>query len=87
MKSNNETNLSRIDWKNYKEELESRETQALFNECERDLHTMTVKEGSVKKHLLSPTYGKIVNQMSIFDQTNLDYFNYEKELSFGEFSD
>lgn len=85
MKLKNGTN--KIDWKAYKEELTNRSPRSVFNEYERDLHTMTMKEGSTKKCLFSPKYIEIKSEMTAFDKTNLDYFKYEKDLNFGEFDD
>jgi hypothetical protein len=85
MKLKNDTN--KIDWKAYKEELTNRSTPGVFNEYERDLHTMTVKEGPIKKSLNSSKYLEIKNEMTAFDKTDFDYFKYEKDLNFGEFDD
>jgi hypothetical protein len=83
---NNSNNKKTIDWKAYKEELGNRATQGVFNEYERDLHTMTMKEGPYEKCISSPKYKIALNDMPDFDRTNLDYFNYEKELTLGKFN-
>lgn len=86
MKTKNVNNKRIIDWKAYKAELTSK-TESVFNECERDMHNMTMKEGLIKKELLCPNYRKVCSEMEIFDQTDLDYFRYEKDLAFGDFND
>ncbi|MDD4110859.1 MAG: hypothetical protein PHS54_04850 [Clostridia bacterium] len=87
-------NIEKINWKEYKNafvnqqsSLDSREGFIPFNEYESDLHTMTMKESTAKNFLHSPEYRQIFDEMRIFDQTNLDYFKYEKDLSIGEFDD
>lgn len=80
-------NNEKIDWNTYKKELANKTKENAFNEYERDLHTMTMKEGPIKKCLHSSKYMEIKNEMTAFDNTNLDYFKYEKGLNFGEFDD
>lgn len=83
---------SKISWKNYKTELttqqnqsDNKKAQSAPNEYERDLHTMTMKESKIKNFLHSPKYKKIIDEMKIFDQTDFDYFKYEKDLNIGDF--
>lgn len=75
-----------IDWKSYKQELIDRETQGVFNEYKRDLHTMKVKEGLIAKTLLCPDYKSVLEEMDAFEITDLDLLKYEKELNLGEFN-
>ena len=84
MKLKNDTN--KIDWKAYKEELTNRSTPGVFNEYERDLHTMTVKEGLISKSLLCRKYKDVLNEMEAFEVSNEDFFKYEKEFTLGEFN-
>ena len=88
MKVKKNTNDKRIiDWKSYKKELENKKEFSFFNEYERDLHSMTMKDGLISKTLLCPAYSNVLNEMKAFEISDLDYFRYEKELKFGEFDD
>lgn len=84
---------SKISWEEYKKELEKRQSYldnkkqlVTPNEYERDLHTMTMKESKIKNFLHSPKYKEIIDELKIFNQTDLDYFKYEKDLNIGEFN-
>ena len=79
-------NQKKIDWKAYKEELNNRETKTVFNEYERDLHTMKVKDDLIARILLRPDYRSALEEMEAFDVTDLDLLKYEKELNIGEFN-
>lgn len=83
---NNSDNKKIIDWKAYKSELDAKKT-CNFNEYERDLHNMTMKDGLFENCLQCHEYKNILREMTNFDQTNFDYFNYEKELKLGELND
>lgn len=56
----------------------------VLNEYQGNLHTMKMKEEVFQNFCRCPRYLKILCEMEEFDSTNLDFFNYEKELNFGE---
>ena len=60
-------------------------TEDVLNDYRADLHNMTMKESLAKDLFLCPAYLRAVSELGEFDQTNLDYYNYEKELLFGKF--
>lgn len=80
-------NANKISWKEYKSSLSNKNEENLFNECQKDLHTMTMKERDFKDGLTSQEYADAIESLSVFDQTDPDYLNYEKELTIGEFND
>ena len=75
----------KISWKEYKNKLNKSEPAEPFNEYERDLHNMTMKDNEFKDCLSSKEYAELSDDLNIFDKTNPDYFNYEKELIIEEF--
>ena len=56
----------------------------VLNEYRDDLHSMTVKDSLFKDTYLCPAYLRAMAEIGEFDNCNLDYFDYEKELNFGE---
>lgn len=86
MKFKKSSNETKIDWIAYEKELKMRKKQDIFNECKRDLHSMTMKDDE-RNLFLSHEYNDALKDMTIFNQTDFDYYRYEKELTLGEFND
>lgn len=57
----------------------------ILNEYHSSLHNMTMKDSLANDIYLCPAYLNAVKELGEFDMTNMDYFNYEKELFFGKF--
>ncbi|MGN0748092.1 MAG: hypothetical protein ACI4L1_00190 [Christensenellales bacterium] len=72
-----------IDWEEYCKAFDECD-QRVFNECIRSLHNMKMKEGLWEKVFVSAEYLGAVREFDEFDQTDFDYFEYEKEISIGE---
>lgn len=73
-----------IVWEQYTSSF-GKTTEDILNEYRSDLHNMTMRESLISDAMLCPAYLRAVSELGEFDQTNLDYFNYEKELLFGKF--
>ena len=56
----------------------------VLNEYQSDLHNMKMKEELFQNMNFCPNYLKVLCELEEFESTNLDFFNYEKELNFGE---
>lgn len=74
----------RVDFELMTKEFTERDYERLLNEYKTDLHRMTVRECLFKDAFICPAYVRIMKEMEDFDATNLDYFNYEKELTIGK---
>ncbi len=80
-KKNNKTN--EINWGKYNEELLKLPSSTL-NEYRDDLHNMTVKDSLVRDAYLCPAYLRAMKELEDYDNIELNYLNYEKDLKFGE---
>lgn len=75
---------NQIEWNEYKNAFSPvKDENSLLNEYEGELHKMTVK-GGFEKFYLSSAYQKVVKESEIFNETNDDFFNYERKLKIGE---
>ncbi|MCI6542434.1 MAG: hypothetical protein MR423_01345 [Firmicutes bacterium] len=72
-----------IDWEEYCKAFDEMDC-GIFNECIRDLHNMKMKEGLCDEIFGCEEYSSVLRELEAFDQTNFDYFEYEKEITIGE---
>ena len=75
--------MENFNWEEYKNSF-GKVSEDVLNEYRADLHSMTVKDSLVKDAYLCPAYVRAMAEIGEFDNCNLDYFNYEKEISIGE---
>ena len=70
-------------WEEYKKSFKEI-SEDVLNDYATDLHSMKMKEEVAKNAYLCPAYLKAMAEIGEFDNCNLDYFCYEKEISIGE---